>query len=101
MTASHFLESAGVETLPELQFESDFNDITVDINGPICKVHFDFYNGGMTPQQGRRLEATLKAVAVRDDVTVVALMGGDRLFLTGLCLSFYVQGILFSIRPGF
>ncbi|XP_045163232.2 hydrogenase maturation factor HoxX-like [Mercenaria mercenaria] len=73
--------------LPTLDQEpSCYDDIRVISTGPICYVHFDFYNGAMDTRQAARLEKTLQNLDEVPEIKVVVLMGGDRFFSTGIHL---------------
>ena len=69
--------------LPEITVPCAFEEIRVERSGPISFVYFDFYNGAMNKYQAARLERVLKHVG-REDCRLVALMGGDRFFSTGI-----------------
>ncbi|XP_045163235.2 hydrogenase maturation factor HoxX-like [Mercenaria mercenaria] len=81
------LKANGNLSLPTLNQEpSCYDDIRVITTGPICYVHFDFYNGAMDTRQAARLERTLQKLDEVPEIKVVVLMGGDRFFSTGIHL---------------
>ncbi|KAK3584076.1 hypothetical protein CHS0354_012543 [Potamilus streckersoni] len=65
----------------------DYNNIWIQKDDSICYVHFDFYNGAMDKHGCGRLEQVLEDIAKMEDIKLVALMGGDRFFSTGIHLS--------------
>ena len=69
--------------LPVINEPCAFDDIRVVFDGPICYVHFNFYNGAMDKQQADRLDTALQQIDDMPNVEVVALMGGERFFSTG------------------
>ena len=73
-----------LQDVPELPFEAGFRDITVQRAGPVCFVHFDFYNGAMDKHQASRLERVIREINRDDDVKTVVMMGGKRFFSTGI-----------------
>ncbi|XP_052762342.1 hydrogenase maturation factor HoxX-like [Mya arenaria] len=64
----------------------DFEEIKVVQEGDVCYVYFDFYNGAMDTAQAVRLQRALSEVAALPHIKVVALMGGERFFATGIHL---------------
>ncbi|XP_060601074.1 uncharacterized protein LOC132754464 [Ruditapes philippinarum] len=73
--------------LPEINEPCAYDDIQVVHDGPICYVHFDFYNGAMDKHQAARLVQSLQLIDEMPDVKVVVLMGGERFFSTGTCFT--------------
>ncbi|KAL3831408.1 hypothetical protein ACJMK2_023159 [Sinanodonta woodiana] len=69
-----------------LSHDSEFSDIRVIRNGPLCYIHFDFYNGAMDKIQCIRLKSEIENIAKCADVRMLVLMGGDRFFSTGINL---------------
>ncbi|WAR13410.1 HOXX-like protein [Mya arenaria] len=72
--------------LPAHREPCDFEEIKVVQEGDVCSVYFDFYNGAMDTPQAVRLQRTLLDVAALPHIKVVALMGGERFFSTGIHL---------------
>ncbi|KAK3099423.1 hypothetical protein FSP39_004107 [Pinctada imbricata] len=84
-SAAEILEE--IVDIRELDCPTDYNDIRVHMDGRVAYVHFDFYNGAMNKFQCARLERVLKQLATRRDIKLVALMGGERFFSTGIHLN--------------
>ncbi|WAR17910.1 HOXX-like protein [Mya arenaria] len=72
--------------LPLHRESCDFEEIKVVHEGEICYVYFDFYNGAMDTTQAVRLQEVLSEVAASPHTKVIALMGGERFFSTGIHL---------------
>ena len=71
------------------------NDIKIDIKNAVAYVTFDFYNGAMNTEQCHDLLARLREIRQRDDVRVVALLGGEDFWSNGIHLN-YIQS---SVDP--
>ncbi|KAL3831406.1 hypothetical protein ACJMK2_023157 [Sinanodonta woodiana] len=69
-----------------LAHDCEFSDIRVIRHGPLCYIHFDFYNGAMDKVQCIRLKSEIEKIAKCADVRMLVLMGGDRFFSTGIHL---------------
>jgi putative two-component system protein, hydrogenase maturation factor HypX/HoxX len=63
------------------------NDIQVVIENAVAYLSFDFYNGAMNTEQCYALLARLRELRERDDVRVIALMGGDDFWSNGIHLN--------------
>ncbi|KAL4230904.1 hypothetical protein ACF0H5_011279 [Mactra antiquata] len=83
---SNILHSKYHTKIPIINEPCKHDDLFVIKHGQVAHVYFDFYNGAMDRQQGKRLKETLSRVNNMDDVKVVVLMGGDRFFSTGINL---------------
>ncbi|KAK3101449.1 hypothetical protein FSP39_003668 [Pinctada imbricata] len=73
--------------LEEITCPADYDDIRLDIQNQVAYIHFNFYDGAMDKNQCSRLESVLQHVASRKDVKIVAMMGGQRFFSTGIHLN--------------
>ncbi|XP_052232113.1 hydrogenase maturation factor HoxX-like isoform X3 [Dreissena polymorpha] len=72
--------------LPHVTGPCGYQDIKEIRCGPICFLFFDFYNGAMGTRQAYRLQSHLKSISEDSDIKLVALMGGERFFCTGIHL---------------
>jgi len=63
------------------------NDIKIDIEKGVAYITFDFYNGAMNTEQCHDLLSHLRALRERDDVRVIALMGGEDFWSNGIHLN--------------
>lgn len=73
------------------------NDINIEIKNAVAYVSFDFYNGAMNTEQCHDLLARLREIRQRDDVRVVALLGGEDFWSNGIHLN-YIQGAVDPAR---
>ena len=73
------------------------NDINVEIRNAVAYVSFDFYNGAMNTEQCNDLLARLREIRQRDDVRVVALLGGEDFWSNGIHLN-YIQAAVDPAR---
>jgi len=64
------------------------NDIKVETQNSVAYVSFDFYNGAMNTEQCLDLLARLRELRHRDDIRVVALLGGEDFWSNGIHLNF-------------
>lgn len=76
--------------LPILTEPCASDDITCVQHGDVAYVSFDFYNGAMDTEQGKRLMETLQTIDKDPRIKMVALLGGDRFFSTGMFTSPFV-----------
>ncbi|KAL4235019.1 hypothetical protein ACF0H5_006657 [Mactra antiquata] len=83
---TNILHSKSQSKIPIVNEPCKHDDLFVTKHGQVAHVYFDFYNGAMDRQQGKRLKETLSRVNDMKDVKVVVLMGGDRFFSTGINL---------------
>ncbi|MET0355746.1 MAG: hydrogenase maturation protein [Cellvibrio sp.] len=63
------------------------NDIKIDIENAVAYISFDFYNGAMNTGQCHDLLARLREIRQRNDVRVVALLGGEDFWSNGIHLN--------------
>lgn len=63
------------------------NDIKIDIQNCVAYVAFDFYNGAMNTEQCHDLLARLREIHQRNDIRVVALLGGEDFWSNGIHLN--------------
>jgi putative two-component system hydrogenase maturation factor HypX/HoxX len=63
------------------------NDIKIEIQNAVAYVTFDFYNGAMNTEQCHDLLARVRELRQRDDVRVIALLGGDDFWSNGIHLN--------------
>lgn len=63
------------------------NDIQVDIKNSVAYLSFDFYNGAMSTEQCSALLNSLRELRNRDDVRVIALLGGEDFWSNGIHLN--------------
>lgn len=63
------------------------NDIQVRIENAVAYLSFDFYNGAMSTEQCYSLLSKLRELRSRDDVRVIALLGGEDFFSNGIHLN--------------
>jgi putative two-component system hydrogenase maturation factor HypX/HoxX len=63
------------------------NDIKIDIEKSVAYITFDFYNGAMNTEQCHDLLSRLRELRERDDVRVIALMGGEDFWSNGIHLN--------------
>lgn len=73
------------EKLQEISTEV-FREINVTEEPPVAYLEFDFYNGAMNTAQCRRLQACLEELRDREDIRVIALMGGRDFWSNGIHL---------------
>jgi putative two-component system protein, hydrogenase maturation factor HypX/HoxX len=63
------------------------NDIKVEIHNAVAYVVFDFYNGAMNTEQCHNLLSRLRELRERNDIRVIALMGGEDFWSNGIHLN--------------
>lgn len=63
------------------------NDIKVVVENAVAYLSFDFYNGAMNTEQCHTLLAHIRELRERDDVRVIALMGGEDFWSNGIHLN--------------
>lgn len=63
------------------------NDIKIDVVNAIAYVSFDFYNGAMSTEQCLNLLTHLRELRLRNDVRVIALLGGEDFWSNGIHLN--------------
>ena len=63
------------------------NDIKIEIQNAVAYVTFDFYNGAMNTEQCHDLLARLRELRQRNDIRVVALLGGEDFWSNGIHLN--------------
>ena len=63
------------------------NDIKIEVQNAVAYVSFDFYNGAMNTEQCHDLLARLRELRHRNDVRVIALLGGDDFWSNGIHLN--------------
>lgn len=63
------------------------NDIKIEIQNAVAYISFDFYNGAMNTEQCLDLLARLRELRQRDDVRVIALLGGEDFWSNGIHLN--------------
>lgn len=63
------------------------NDIKVEIENAVAYITFDFYNGAMNTEQCTDLVARLRELRERNDIRVIALMGGEDFWSNGIHLN--------------
>lgn len=71
------------------------NDIKIDIENAVAYITFDFYNGAMNTEQCHDLLSRLRELRERDDVRVIALMGGEDFWSNGI----HLNSIQASVDP--
>lgn len=79
---------AALADVPEIPAAGDgttWRDIWYEEKGAVGYLHFPFYNGAMSTDQCRRLEAAYRDACARD-TRVVVLMGGAEFWSNGLHL---------------
>jgi len=82
------LGAALLDSVPEIPVVSagtTWRDIWYEENGAVGYLYFPFYNGAMSTDQCKRLEAAYRVACARD-TRVIALMGGDEFWSNGLHL---------------
>ncbi len=82
------LGAALLDSVPEIPVVSagtTWRDIWYEENGAVGYLYFPFYNGAMSTDQCKRLEAAYRDACARD-TRVIALMGGDEFWSNGLHL---------------
>ncbi len=62
-------------------------DIHIEIDKGVAYVTFDFYNGAMNTEQCLALQASLRALALDEEVRVIALLGGEDFWSNGIHLN--------------
>lgn len=62
-------------------------DISVEIKNAVAYLTFDFYNGAMNTEQCQALLASLRELRAREDVRVIALLGGEDFWSNGIHLN--------------
>lgn len=62
-------------------------DIQLEVKNNVAYLSFDFYNGAMNTEQCFALLAALREIRVRDDIRVLALMGGEDFWSNGIHLN--------------
>ena len=75
----------GLPTIPPSAAGATWRDLWYEERGPVGYIHFPFYNGAMSTDQCRRLEAAYRQACTRD-TRVIVLMGGDEFWSNGLHL---------------
>jgi putative two-component system protein, hydrogenase maturation factor HypX/HoxX len=80
-------------SLPELPVDIDaapgsggWHDIRLERHGDVGVLHFDFYNGAMSTEQCKRLDAAVGAALAQPD-RVLLLLGGPDFWSNGLHLN--------------
>jgi len=73
------------------------NDIRVEVENAVAYVSFDFYNGAMNTEQCQDLVARLREIRARNDIRVVALLGGEDFWSNGIHLN-YIQSAVDPAR---
>ena len=63
------------------------NDIQVTVENAVAYLTFDFYNGAMNTEQCYALLGKLRELRLRDDVRVIALLGGEDFWSNGIHLN--------------
>ncbi len=63
------------------------NDIKIEIENAVAYISFDFYNGAMNTEQCHDLLAHLRDLRERNDIRVIALMGGEDFWSNGIHLN--------------
>ena len=63
------------------------NDIKIETQNAVAYVTFDFYNGAMNTEQCQNLLSRLRELRERNDIRVIALMGGEDFWSNGIHLN--------------
>lgn len=63
------------------------NDIKIETQNAVAYVSFDFYNGAMSTEQCHNLLSRLRELRERNDIRVIALMGGEDFWSNGIHLN--------------
>ena len=80
--------SSGTDQLPVVKGPSGWEEIVTSSSlcgGKVDVINFDFYNGAMSTDQCRRLQAQIEGAAQNRHSHVVVLLGGDSFFSNGEC----------------
>jgi len=72
------------------------NDIKIEIQNAVAYISFDFYNGAMNTEQCHDLLARLREIRQRNDIRVVALLGGEDFWSNGI----HLNCIQAAVDPG-